>query len=133
VTSYGAEARHEIANLLHTYTAIADRKDVAAAADLLGATRVSFPTGGFTDRAGAAEFYTALWASPVPHRHDVTNLVVLPGEAPGTWTAHAHYTRWVFEPDPALHTLGEYSLVVADGDWRALDLTVTRTWTRPEH
>ena len=53
------------------------------------------------------------------------------GEAPGSWIARAHYTRWVFTPDPVLHTLGEYELVVAEEDWRVRRLTVTRTWTRP--
>ncbi|WP_263657400.1 hypothetical protein [Nonomuraea gerenzanensis] len=38
-----AEARHHIANVLHTYTGIADRKDVEAAVALLGAARVTFP------------------------------------------------------------------------------------------
>jgi hypothetical protein len=42
----GAEARHRIANLLHTYTDIADRKDVDAAVALLGTARVRFPAGG---------------------------------------------------------------------------------------
>jgi hypothetical protein len=128
----GAEARHELANLLHTYTGIADRKDVEAAVALIGSARVRFPAGGFDEPGGAAAFFSALWASPVPHRHDVSTLVVVPGDAPGTWTAHAHYTRWVLEPDPALHTLGEYTLVVAEEDWAPRELTVTRTWTRPD-
>jgi hypothetical protein len=70
-----------------------------------------------------------LWASPLPHRHDVTNLVVEPGPGSETWTARAHYTRWVFNPAPVLHTLGEYTMVVAEPDWAAVELTVTRTWT----
>ena len=122
-------ARHEIANLLHTYVEIADRKDVAAGVALLGGARVRFPDGGFDDPAGAAAFLGRLWGSPVPHRHDVTNLVVLAGPTPGTWRGRAHYTRWVFEPGPALHTLGEYDLVVSD-EWAVQELTVTRTWTR---
>lgn len=47
----GAEARLRIANLLHGYTDIADRKDVDAAVALLGSARVTFPMGGF-DRPG---------------------------------------------------------------------------------
>ncbi|GAA5063770.1 hypothetical protein HNP84_008223 [Thermocatellispora tengchongensis] len=125
----GAEARHRIANLLHTYTDIADRKDVEAAVALLGSARVTFPTGGFDRPGQAAGFFAGLWASPLPHRHDVSNLVVEPGETPGTWTAHAHYTRWVFDPGPVLHTLGEYTLVVREPGWTVTDLTVTRTWT----
>ena len=100
----GAEARHRIANLLHTYTEIADRKDVDAAVALLGSARVRFPVGGFEEPERAAAFFGQLWNSPLPHRHDVSNLVVLPGDGPGTWTARAHYTRWVFDPAPVLHT-----------------------------
>jgi SnoaL-like domain len=126
-----AEARHEVANLLHGYTEVADRKDVAAGVALLGGARVRFPAGGSDDPAGAEAFLGALWGSPVPHRHDVTNLVVEPGGAPGTWAARAHYTRWLLDPDPVLHTLGEYALVVAEDGWRVLELVVTRTWSRP--
>jgi SnoaL-like domain len=126
-----AEARHEIANLLHTYVDIADRKDIDAGVALLGRARVRFPTGGFEDPAQARAFFTRLWGAPEPHRHDVSNLVVEPGDVPGTWAARAHYTRWVFEPEPALHTLGEYTLTVVGGEWTVSELTVTRTWTRP--
>jgi hypothetical protein len=108
----GAEARHQIANLLHRYTDIADRKDVDAAVALLGSARVRFPAGGFDDPAHASAFFARLWASPLPHRHDVANLAVLPGGRPATWTARAHYTSWVFDPSPVLHTLGEYTIVV---------------------
>ncbi|MEV0998734.1 nuclear transport factor 2 family protein [Nonomuraea sp. NPDC050202] len=124
-----AEARHHIANVLHTYTDIADRKDVEAAVALLGSARVTFPAGGFDRPGRAAEFFTGLWASPLPHRHDVSNLVVTPGGLPRTWTARAHYTRWVFDPAPVLHTLGEYTMVVQEEDWLVTELTVTRTWT----
>ena len=127
----GAAARHRIANLLHTYTELADRKDVDGAVELLGSARVRFPADGFDARDEAPAFFGRLWGSPVPHRHDVSNLVVEPAEAPGEWTATAHYTRWVFEPEPQLHTLGEYRLTVSARDWAVRTLTVTRTWTRP--
>ena len=126
----GAVARHRIANLLHTYTDIADRKDVEAGVALLGRARVRFPAGGFEDPEQARSFFTQLWGAPEPHRHDVSNLVVAPGEVPGTWTARAHYTRWVFEPGPVLHTLGEYALTVFGGEWTVYELTVTRTWRK---
>lgn len=127
----GAEARHQVANLLHRYTEIADRKDVPAALDLLGAAVVTFPTDGY-DRAEDAEgFFRRLWGGDVAHRHDVSNLVVEPA-APGVWEATAHYTRYLFSPDPVLATLGEYALRVRQhgGDWAITDLTVTRTWSR---
>jgi hypothetical protein len=124
-----AVARHEIANLLHAYVDIADRKDVAAVVSLLGSARVRFPTDGYDHPAAAAEFFGRLWSSAVPHRHDVTNLVVHPGPTSGTWRGRAHYTRWVLEPGPELHTLGEYDLVVSES-WAVQELTVTRTWTR---
>ena len=127
--SAGAEARHRIANLLHTYTDIADRKDVDAAVAMLGTARVRFLAGGFEERERATAFFTVLWASPLPHRHDVSNLVVEPGDSPGTWAARAHYTRWVLDPAPVLHTLGEYTLVAGETDWTVAELTVTRTWT----
>jgi hypothetical protein len=127
-----AQARHEIANLLHGYVDIADRKDVDAAVALLGETRVRFPTDGFDQRAQAARFFTRLWSSPLPHRHDVSNLVVMPGDYPGQWAARAHYTRWLFAPDPVLHTLGEYRLTVDERAWTVTELTVTKTWTRIE-
>lgn len=128
--SEAAVARHEIANLLHTYVEIADRKDVVAVVPLLGSARVRFPSDGYDDAADAAAFFGRLWASPLPHRHDVSNLVVEPGSDPGTWRGRAHYTRWVFGPDPELHTLGEYDVVVDEGAWSVRALTVTRTWTR---
>lgn len=128
--SDGAVARHRIANLLHTYTDIADRKDVDAGVDLFGSARVRFPAGGFEGAEQARSFLTQLWGAPEPHRHDVSNLVVEPGDLAGTWRARAHYTRWVFDPEPVLHTLGEYTLTVVDGDWTISHLTVTRTWTR---
>jgi hypothetical protein len=128
----GAVARHRIANLLHTYTELADRKDVDAAVAMFTSAQVRFPTGGFDDAEGATTFFRQLWASPAPHRHDVSNLVVHPSSAtPGDWLATAHYTRWVFEPHPQLHTLGEYALTVSGNDWTIRDLTVTRTWSRP--
>ena len=126
----GAQARHRIANLLHGSAEIADRKDIDAGVRLLGDARVRFPSGGFDDPTGAARFFAALWGAPEPHRHDVSNLVVDAGEEPGTWVARAHYTRWVFTPDPVLHTLGEYALLVSGDDWLVRQLTVTRTWTR---
>jgi hypothetical protein len=125
----GAEARHRIANLLHGYTDIADRKDVDAAVALLGTAGVRFPAGGFEEPGQAAAFFAQLWASPPRHRHDVSNLVVEPGDRAGTWTARAHYTRWVLDPAPVLHTLSEYTMVVGETDWTVAELTVTRTWT----
>jgi hypothetical protein len=124
-----ASARHMIANVLHTYTEIADRKDVTAAVGLLASARVRFPADGFDEPAGAAAFFARLWASPVPHRHEVSNLIVEPAARPGIWTARAHYTRWLLEPAPRLHTLGEYELLVAEPQWSVMALTVTRTWT----
>jgi hypothetical protein len=126
-----AEARHHVANLLHTYTAIADRKDVDAAVSMLGCARLTFPAGGYHEPTQARAFFEQLWTAPQAHRHDVTNLVVHPcADRPGLWTARAHYTRWLFTPDPILHTLGEYTLTVDELCWSVVDLTVTRTWTR---
>ena len=125
----GAEARHRVANLLNTYLEIADRKDVDEVLGMLGGARVRFPTGGSDTPEEARAFFTALWASPVAHRHDVSNLVVVPGATSGTWHARAHYTRWIFDPAPVLHTLGEYELVVTEQPWAIAELRVTRTWT----
>ncbi|MFJ4617053.1 nuclear transport factor 2 family protein [Streptomyces sp. NPDC088812] len=123
-------ARHEIANLLHTYTEAADRKDVDAAVRVLGGARVRFPSDGFDTPAGAEAFFGRLWDFPGRHRHDVSNLVVLPGQdATGTWEARAHYTRWLLDPSPRVHTFGAYTLLVAETDWTVRSLTVTRTWT----
>jgi hypothetical protein len=124
----GAEARHRIANLLHTYTEIADRKDVDAGVDLLGGARVRFPAGGFESREGARPFFAQLWGSDIPHRHDVSNLVVEPADG-GGWRAFAHYSRWIFQPEPLLHTLGAYELLVDAESWTISELTVTRIWT----
>lgn len=41
------------------------------------------------------------------HRHDVTNLRIRQTSY-GAWQAPAHYTPWVFDPEPVLTTLGEY-------------------------
>jgi hypothetical protein len=124
-----ATARHLIANLLHTYTDLADRKDVPAAVALLGRARVRFPADGYEEPAGARAFFTRLWASPVPHRHDVSNLIVLEQGRAGVWVARAHYTRWLLDPVPRPHTLGEYEMVVREPEWEVAALTVTRTWT----
>jgi hypothetical protein len=126
----GAEARHQIANLLNTYIDIADRKDVEQVVALLGGARVRFPAGGSDSPEEARAFFEGLWASPLRHRHDVSNLVVLPGGTAQTWTAQAHYTRWVFDPAPELHTLGEYELVVTEEPWSIVELRVLRTWTK---
>lgn len=134
-----ATARHRIANLLHGYTAIADRKDVPAGVELLHDACVVFPHAAFgghpradlTGRRtvdGAAELFGELWGAPVGHRHDVTNLVVEP-DAPGLWRATAHYTRWLLNGAPVLTALGEYELLVREQDWRVELLVVTRTWS----
>jgi hypothetical protein len=125
----GAEARHQVANLLHGYVDIADRKDLDQVVALLGGARVRFPTGGSGSPEDARSFFSQLWASPLEHRHDVSNLVVERGGTPDTWTARAHYTRWIFDPAPTLHTLGEYELVVTESPWAIAELRVTRTWT----
>ena len=125
----GEIARHHIANLLYSYVDIADRKDVTAAVGLLGSARVVFPAGGYATVDRAQAFFAALWVSPLAHRHDVSNLIVT-ASSPHAWAASAHYTRWTFDPNPVLHTLGEYTLVVDDQDWSISELTVTRTWIR---
>jgi hypothetical protein len=122
-------ARHHVANLLHAYVDVADRKDVDAAVALLGGTRVTFPHDGYSTSEAARPFFTRLWAGPLRHRHDVTNLRVAAAE-PHLWQAWAHYTRWTFDPGPVLHTLGEYTLVVDDRGWSPRELVVTRTWTK---
>lgn len=124
-----AEARHQIANLLHTYVAIADRKDVDAVVDLLGNSHVHFPAATSMDPAEARQLFTRLWSAPDGHRHDVSNLIVNPAED-GQWLATAHYTRWLLGGDaPLMHTLGQYELLVDGKDWAVRELTVSRLWT----
>jgi len=123
------EARHWIANLLHTYVAIADRKDVDAVVDLLGTARVQFPAGGSGNPGEARQFFERLWNAPERHRHDVSNLIVSQAGTEGMWLATAHYTRWVLAPDgPVLHTLGQYELLVDGADWSVQHLLVSRDW-----
>lgn len=128
-----ADARHLIANLLHGYTELADTKDIASATRLFGDTVVTFPTAGYDRREDAQAFWSRLWGNDTPHRHDVSNLIVEATEQAGRWRARAHYSRWIFAPDPVLHTLGEYVLLVdIDPDatvTTVAELTVTRTWT----
>lgn len=130
-TTDPALARHHVANLLHGYTEVADRSDVAAGVELLGGAVVRFPDDGYDRPEDAAAFFGRLWGGDLAHRHDVTNLVVEPG-GQGLWRARAHYTRYVLAPDPLLATLGEYALEVREGDgsWAITALTVTRTWSR---
>lgn len=125
-----AVARHQIANLLNTYLEAADRKDVEAAVDVLGDAEVSFPAGSSHDRDSARALFQKLWGNPVKHRHDLSNLLVLPGDTPGAWKARAHYTRYVLEPDPVLNTLGEYDVIVDETTWTVRRLVVTRTWVQ---
>jgi hypothetical protein len=125
-----AVARHQIANLLNTYLEAADRKDVEAAVAVLGHAEVSFPAGSSDDPESARALFEKLWGNPVKHRHDLSNLLVLPGGSPRLWNARAHYTRYVLEPDPALNTLGEYDVVVDEATWTVRRLVVTRTWVQ---
>lgn len=124
-----AVARHRITNLLNSYTDIADRKDLDAVVDLLGGARVQFPHRSYSSPDVARGFFADLWAAPAGHRHDTSNLRVFPGDEE-RWNAHAHYTRWIFDPEPAVHTLGEYTLEIDGTDWSICALTVTRTWTK---
>lgn len=130
-TSPGPEARHELTNLLHQYTAVSDRKDIDGVVKLLDHAHVTFPTGGFDQPGQAKGFYSQLWSSPVPHRHDTSNLAVSRGSAPGTWVLGAHYTRWLLEDRPILHTLGQYTVVADERTWTIRELTVERVWVLP--
>ncbi|GGK82029.1 nuclear transport factor 2 family protein [Mangrovihabitans endophyticus] len=123
-------ARHQIANLLAAYLEAADRKDVEAAVAVLGQAEVSFPAGTSHDPETARALFTKLWGNPTKHRHDLSNLLVLPGDTPGTWIARAHYTRYVLTPEPVLNTLGEYDVVVDEATWTLRRLIVTRTWVQ---
>ena len=122
-------AHHRVADLLHAYVEIADRKDVDAAVAVLGDARVRFPSGGYDASDAARSFFTDLWASPTAHRHDVSNLRISRGDGE-QWHARAHYTRWVIEADPVLHTLGTYTLVVDSTEWTIRELIVDRVWTK---
>jgi hypothetical protein len=129
VSASAVEARHWIANLLHTYVAIADRKDVDAVVELLGTAQVQFPAGGSGNPDEARQFFDRLWQAPERHRHDVSNLIVSPAETEGMWLATAHYTRWILaEGAPVLHTLGQYELLVDGADWSVQQLKVSRAW-----
>ncbi|MGJ9413732.1 nuclear transport factor 2 family protein [Aeromicrobium sp. CF4.19] len=125
-----AEARHLGANLLHTYTEIADTQDVDAAVALLGDAEVRFPSGGFDRPEDARPFFERIWSARTTHRHDVTNLVVQPEGH--DWHARAHYVRWMYEDEPAVHTLGRYDLLLATTrDTLAVRrFTVAREWSR---
>lgn len=124
-----SEARHEAANLLYSYTEIADRKDVPAVVDLLAGARVEFPTKTAQGKDELADHFTGLWAAPENHRHVVSNLIVQPTDEPDRFTARALYTRWHFTPAPVMTTMGEYAMVVVkDGNWHIRDLRVSRSW-----
>jgi hypothetical protein len=124
-----SEARHEAANLLYSYTEIADRKDVPAVVDLLAAARVEFPTRTAQGAQEIGDHFTGLWAVPENHRHVVSNLIVQPTDEPDTFTARALYTRWHFTPAPVMTTMGEYAMVVVKGSgWYVRDLRVSRSW-----
>lgn len=102
-----------ISNLLAHYADIADRKDIDAAVSLFAHARVRFPGGvGFDagDTHTAHAFFTRLWSAPVGHRHDITTVRVT--ATADSWHAFAHYTRWLLDSPPLLHTLGEYELTV---------------------
>ncbi|GAA3695581.1 hypothetical protein GCM10023081_35960 [Arthrobacter ginkgonis] len=126
-----AEARHRVANLLHEYVEIADRKDVDAVVEMLGRAEVLFPASGSHDPSSARQLFTELWSGSVPHRHDVSNLIVRPGGDSGSaWHATAHYTRWVLADEgPFVHTLGRYELLVDPQEWSIGKLIVSRVWT----
>ena len=125
-----AEARHRVANLLHGYTEIADRKDVDAVVNLLGRSRVRFPAGGSDDAESVRVFFTGLWSAPVGHRHDVSNLVVEPAQEPGTWRARAHYTRWVLAPSAPVRDRSMSAAVIDATTVIACRARVTATFSR---
>ncbi|PTT65630.1 nuclear transport factor 2 family protein, partial [Arthrobacter sp. HMWF013] len=119
----------EAANLLYSYTEIADRKDVPAVLDLLARARVEFPARTAQGANELAAHFTGLWAAPEAHHHIVSNLIVQPTDEPDTFTARALYTRWLFTPAPVMTTMGEYAMVVVkDGSWHIRDLRVSRSW-----
>lgn len=123
------EARHEAANLLYSYTEIADRKDVSAVAELLACARVEFPSRTAQGPEEIVDLFTGLWAAPEAHRHVVSNLIVEPAADPDVFTARALYTRWIFTPAPVMTTMGEYVMVVEKGaSWGIRSLRVSRSW-----
>lgn len=124
------EARHLSANLLHSYTEMADTQDIDAAVTLLGGAEVHFPSGGYDRPEDAHPFFERIWSSRTTHRHDVTNLVVQPDGH--DWRAQAHYVRWMYEESPAVHTLGRYDMLlgVAGDALVVRRFTVTRQWSR---
>jgi hypothetical protein len=123
------EARHQAANLLYTYTEVADRKDVEAAVELLSSAAVQFPGKTATGTEEVRQHFAGLWSAPGAHRHVVTNLIVEPTAEATVFTARALYTRWLFDPDPVITTMGQYDVVVERGEyWRIRSLQVSRTW-----
>ncbi|MGJ9424116.1 hypothetical protein [Aeromicrobium sp. CF3.5] len=124
------EARHLSANLLHSYTEMADSQDIDAAVALLGDAEVRFPSGGFDRPEDARPFFERIWSAHTTHRHDVTNLIVQPEGH--RWRAQAHYVRWMFEDEPAVHTLGLYDLLLTTTHNALIvrRFTVARQWSR---
>jgi hypothetical protein len=122
----------ELATLLLRYIEIADRKDVAAAVALLGTAIVRFPDDEYDTPEGALGFWQRLWSTAEQHRHDVSNILLEPTDDPHVWRLRAHYSRWLFFPEPLLSTLGEYEMVAAfDGPtWRVRELSIHKTWVR---
>lgn len=115
-------------SVLHAYGAISDRKDLDEALRLFDGAVVTFPHRSARTPADRRELYSALWSTPVAHRHVMTNVQVTGEEQRAVVTAL--YTRWVFDPEAVMTTMGEYELVLArSGESIAVEqLTVTRTW-----
>ena len=123
-----AEGRSIVEQLLFTYGALADAKDVEAALEHLRFAEVTFPTGSMSGGAALREHYTTLWSKPEPHRHVITNVRISQTEQ--GYSGQALYTRWEFTPEPLMTTLGEYEVQVSQHDevWAIDALAVSRTW-----
>ncbi|MEV8254292.1 nuclear transport factor 2 family protein [Rhodoglobus sp. NPDC076762] len=114
--------------LLYSYGAIADAKDIPAALELFRGATVTFPQRSVTGDEQLTELYSQLWGKPNQHRHIITNVRLVESEL--GYSAVALYNRWEFTPAPLLTTMGEYAMAFSrDGHtWIIDSLVVTRTW-----
>ena len=123
------EASSALTDFLHTYIDIADAKDIEAGEAHLTGVDVRFPHATAENADDLRELLTGLWSSPVPHRHDTSNVVVR--EVDHHWVLDAHYVRWIFSESeaPSVVTLGTYRLK-ADRLLTPISLTVSRQWSK---
>ncbi|RBM21793.1 hypothetical protein DI005_08390 [Prauserella sp. PE36] len=135
-TTARAEVRAVAEQLLYTYAAAADELDIETLTELLSEAQVNFAGRAGTGAEFVASLFGDLFANAPRVRHLVSNVRVW--EAVDTagaisCSATCRYTRWSYEPQPELLSMGDYSarFIEAEGQWSFQRFQVEPLWSAP--